>query len=282
MSPSYAINVSGISPESTQTKLDQFFSFCGRISSITLTPGADGTQNATIVFEKESAAKTALLLNEGTLDGAHLHVTSESLSSSSSASGDDHHISQEDKPKAGIIAEYLAHGYVLSDTIVQRAIEADRQQGISSRFLNFIQGLDKTAGEKAIGPEKTLSGKVYETVTPVVQQVSTQAREVDQQRGITKTASDYYTKAMSTPFGSKVLSFYTTTSKQVADVHHEARRIADERKASSTPATSASNSSTGAVPVASTIPGATAGSSNTANTFGSAEHAAPAPVAHGP
>jgi hypothetical protein len=77
-------------------------------------------------------------------------------------------------------------------------------QGISSRFLNFIQGLDKTAGEKAIGPEKTLSGKVYETVTPVVQQVSTQAREVDQQRGITKTASDYYTKVSRLPLSARV------------------------------------------------------------------------------
>lgn len=46
----------------------------------------------------ESAAKTALLLNEGTLDGAHLHVTSESLSSTSSVSGEEG-ISQEDKPK---------------------------------------------------------------------------------------------------------------------------------------------------------------------------------------
>lgn len=49
-------------------------------------------------LDAESAAKTALLLNEGTLDGAHLHVTSESLSSTSSVSGEEG-ISQEDKPK---------------------------------------------------------------------------------------------------------------------------------------------------------------------------------------
>jgi hypothetical protein len=81
--------------------------------------------------EKESAAKTALLLNgafllhlecatrlpnltssfstDGTLDGAHLSVTSESISNAPSVSGEEP-ISQEDKPKSAIIAEYLAHG----------------------------------------------------------------------------------------------------------------------------------------------------------------------------
>lgn len=40
----------------------------------------------------------------------------------------------------------------------------------------------------------------------------------------------YYLKAISSPFGQKVRAFYTSTSKQVGDIHEEARRIAAERK----------------------------------------------------
>jgi len=233
---SFAINVSNISSESTQTKIDQFFSFCGKISSITLTPGPEKTQSAVIVFEKESAAKTALLLNEGTLDGAHLHVSSETVSSGASAS-DENILSQEDKPKAGIIAEYLAHGYVLSDTIVQRAIDLDHKQGISSKFLTFIQDLDQKAGAKAVGPEKTISGKIQETVQPIIDTVVGQAKAVDEKNKISSTATDYYTHAIGTPFGQKVFQFYTTTQKQVVDVHTEAKRIAEAKKAAAAPAT---------------------------------------------
>lgn len=43
----------------------------------------------------------------------------------------------------------------------------------------------------------------------------------------------YYAKAMASPLGLKVKEFYTTTSKQVRDIHEEARRIAAEEKAKS-------------------------------------------------
>ena len=48
--------------------------------------------------------------------------------------------------------------------------------------------------------------------------------------------TQYYAKALSSPFGQKVKAFYTTTSKQVLDIHEEARRIAAEHKAAATPA----------------------------------------------
>jgi hypothetical protein len=36
---------------------------------------------------------------------------------------------------------------------------------------------------------------------------------------------------MASPFGQQVFSFYTSTSKQILDIHAEARRIADQHKA---------------------------------------------------
>ena len=63
------------------------------------------------------------------------------------------------------------------------------QKGISKRFLNYFQSLDTTLGEKALGPEKTISGKVYETVG----NAHKSAKSIDEQKGITKTAWDVRT-----------------------------------------------------------------------------------------
>jgi len=43
--------------------------------------------------------------------------------------------------------------------------------------------------------------------------------------------SQYYTRALASPLGQHVRSFYTTTSKQILDIHEEARRISNEHKA---------------------------------------------------
>jgi len=169
------------------------------------------------------------MLNGGTLDGAHLEVTSDVVHPDREDTQASHHDGppeQSDKPRAGIAAEYLARGYTLSDQVLQRAIEMDQKHGISSRFLSYIQSVDSKLGEKTLG--QPISGKVQETLASATQQ----ARTIDEQKGITKQASDYYTRAITSPWGQKVKEFYTTTSKQVLDIHEEARRIAETQKAS--------------------------------------------------
>ncbi|KAJ8080863.1 hypothetical protein PM082_017698 [Marasmius tenuissimus] len=226
MSSSHSVHVTGISASTTEPQLRDFFTFCGKISSIE----HKGTE-ATICFEKPSAANTALMLNGGTLEGSTLTVTSDVEHVDEPHKDDNTEpISQSDKPRAGIAAEYLAKGYTLSDNVLKRAIELDNQRGISSRFLSYIQGLDSSLGARALGPEKTISGKVQETVSAATQQ----AKSIDEQRGITKTASDYYTRALSSPMGQKVRDFYTSTSKQVFDIHEEAKRIASDKGRSTT------------------------------------------------
>jgi hypothetical protein len=128
------------------------------------------------------------MLNGGTLDGSTLSVTSptEHHDQESAESHHERPIDQTDKPRAGIAAEYLAKGYTLSDSILQRAIELDNQRGISKRFMNYITGLDSTLGAKALGPEKTISGMVAEKVT----QAHQQAKSIDEQKGISTKAGD--------------------------------------------------------------------------------------------
>ncbi|PPQ81266.1 hypothetical protein CVT25_015050, partial [Psilocybe cyanescens] len=198
--------------------------------------------NAIISFEKPNAAKTALMLNGGALDGSSLTVTSDVAHQDEDHAAPGHTYEQSDKPRAGIAAEYLARGYKLSDQILERAIDIDQKQGISSRFLNYFHSLDKSIGERALGPDQTVSAKLQATVDNATQQ----AKAVDEQKGISKVANDYYQRAISSPFGQKVTAFYTNTSKQVFDIHEEARRIADQEKAQAAPA--ATNPGSAAVP----------------------------------
>lgn len=174
------------------------------------------------------------MLNGGTLDGEQLHITSDVEHHNHHEQS--HHSSspfeQSDKPRAGIAAEYLAKGYKLSDHILQRAIEIDNKQGISKRFLDYMRSLDSTVGQKALGPDQTMSGKVQSTLMGA----RTRAKTIDEQKGYSKIAHEYYSKAISSPFGKSVFDFYTTTSKQVHDIHEEARRMANQQPAASSSA----------------------------------------------
>lgn len=190
----------------------------GKISSIEITPSGE-TQNATVAFEKETAAKTALLLDNTQLGATHVQVSSSHGSTddeehyTENAERDSDELTQEEKPRSRIAAEYLAHGYTLGDQALQRAIDLDNKHGVSNRFLNTLTNLDK----KYHATEK--------------------AKSVDESYGVTKTANNiltgltsYYEAAVGTPTGQKLVNFYSSSAKQVGDIHSEARRLADLKK----------------------------------------------------
>ena len=180
----------------------------------------NATQSAAVTFEKETAAKTALLLDNTQLGPAQVHVTAaaslDQMSGSKSAGptneqGDD--IAQEDKPRSRIVAEYLAHGYTLSDSVVQRAIQMDQQHGVSNRFLSTLTSFD----DKYKVTERT--------------------QAVDQKYGLSQRANQgwqglnsYFEKAAGTPTGQRLRAFYDQGQKQVLDVHNEAKHLAELKK----------------------------------------------------
>ncbi|KAF9782512.1 hypothetical protein BJ322DRAFT_1076396 [Thelephora terrestris] len=224
----YSVKVTNISPSTTESQLHEYFTFCGKIASIDFDEKSS-PKSALIHFEKAPAAKTALMLNGGTLNDAHLTVASEEVESDDEESRPPTpraSLDQTDKPRAAIAAEYLAKGYALSDQVLQRAIELDKKQGISKRFLSYFHSVDSTLGQKALGPDQTISGKVQASVSGGI----TQARTFDEQKGVTKKIGDYYTRALGTSVGQKVQDFYTTTTKHVRDIHEEASRIAGWHK----------------------------------------------------
>lgn len=123
---------------------------------------------------------------------------------------DENDISQEDKPRSRIVAEYLAHGYTISDNAIQRAIQLDNKHGVSNRFTNALTQFDQKY------------------------KATDRAKGIDANYGITEKASrgwaglsSYFEKAVNTPTGQKLASFYTQSNKQVQDIHAEARRLAD-------------------------------------------------------
>jgi len=217
---STVVHVKNIGHKTSEKEVRDFFSFCGKITSLSVTPASESTdspQSATVTFEKETAAKTALLLDNTQLGSSQVQVSSAAgisdlagTNTADDASRDPSDLTQEDKPRSRIVAEYLAHGYVISDNAIQRAIALDNKHGVSNRFTNALQTFD--AKYKA----------------------SDKAKGIDESYGVTNkvfagwnTINSYYEKAMGTPTGQKLVTFYTQSDKQVRDIHAEARRLAD-------------------------------------------------------
>jgi len=211
------VTVKNIASKTDDKEIKDFFSFCGKITSIDVTTEGE-SKSATVTFEKETAAKTALLLNHTRLGANEISVTSsvpddDNGAPTTNAERDSDEITQEEKPRARILAEYLAHGYLVADTGLKRAIALDEKHGVTQRFLGTLTALDQ---------------KVHAT---------DRAKVADQSYGITTRASSlltglssYFEKATSTPTGKRIVDFYTTGRREVEDIHKEAKRLADLKK----------------------------------------------------
>lgn len=226
---SVTVHVSNIAPSTTEAEVSSFFSFCGNITALTLTPasGAPGApQSATITFSTPAAASTAVLLDGTALnkETPPLHVTVapsiDEIAGSHVADHDpadhpgDSDVPQDAKPRSAVLAEYLANGYVIGDAALQRGIELDHKHGLSTRFAGYLNKLDARlhASDRARS-----AGAQY--------QLSRRATDAQQ------SLSRYFENATGSPFGRKVRDFYLTGEKQVLDIHTEARRLADLKKA---------------------------------------------------
>ncbi|RYP40674.1 hypothetical protein DL767_001532 [Monosporascus sp. MG133] len=216
------VYVKGISAQTDDKEIKDFFSFCGKITDIQVTSSGENKKEASVTFEKPTAAKTAQLLNNTQLGGAQITVTPADASghddeqhqpSGGNGDRDTDEIAQEEKPRSRILAEYLAHGYVVGDAALQQAIELDTKHGVTERFRKTLTTLDQ---------------KYHAT---------DHARATDQSYGISARVgslfgglSSYFEKATSSPTGKKLVQFYANSQRQVQDIHAEARRLAELKK----------------------------------------------------
>lgn len=218
------VHVKNLSLNTSEKTARDFFEFCGKIKTFELQPSADGKhQEALILFERESAAKTAVLLSNALIDESHITVESYFPSTGEPQKEhavDDH--TQEAKPKSNIMAEILASGYVLTDNVVAKGVEFDSKYAFTKRIQDYLTKLSSTAQQ--------LDDKY---------KVSDKATEVDnkyniQQRTKTtaETAQNKAHELLQTETGQKVSTFADQIMKQVQAVHNEALRIAVSGKIS--------------------------------------------------
>jgi len=223
------VHVSNIAHATTYQEVHDFFSFCGKITSLALTPASadpNSTLSATVTYEREPAAKTALLLDGTQLDSNPVRVEAaqsiDELANQSSSSGSpppndggESEVRQEDKPKTAILAEYLSHGYVVGEAALQKSIELDSKTGISQRFISTLNSALTAVDAKRHA-----------------QQMDAQLHVSDRAAGARTTLTTYFEKALGTPTGQRIRQFYETGGKSLMDIHNEARRLAELRKKS--------------------------------------------------
>lgn len=65
--------------------------------------------------------------------------------------------------------------------------------------MSFLHSIDHTVGQKVVGENQTVSAKFNEQA----QQIVAKTKEVDQNRGVSSTFKDYYSKAVGTPIGQR-------------------------------------------------------------------------------
>lgn len=185
-----AVFVANISPNATEKTVSDFFSFCGRITKLTLRkePAGDGSQEAVVVFETDSAAKTALLLTNALIVDRPITVVPHITSTADTEGGE---VTQKEIPqdnitnrsftapdhersKTSVVASMVAAGYVLGTDAVAKAREIDEKHMISLQLKVGAEQVKAKANEidKALHISETAN--VIKTVT------MEKAKEVDE------------------------------------------------------------------------------------------------------
>ncbi|RUP46642.1 hypothetical protein BC936DRAFT_146692 [Jimgerdemannia flammicorona] len=188
----------------------------------------EGTHKVALVhFERESAAKTAILLTNALIDDSHITVEpyfKDVASSSSAEECTEPANGQEHKIKTNIIVEILASGYKIQDQIIAKGLEYDAKYGVSS----IVQGYLTRIQNNGMPYVKAVDEKyhVYDTVTAKATEIDAKYDIQGKALNAAQTAQTHAKTALSTPTGQRVQEFATQTLAQIAAVHAEAKRIA--------------------------------------------------------
>jgi len=144
-----SIIVTNISIETTHKQLGDFFSFCGNITALSVTPGSDESTNTAIVtYSSPAAARTSVLLNLAEINERQIKVTlaptdyqlpktQQVCEPEPDFSLDNlitHELPAEQRTQTSVIASLLAKGYQLSSDAFQKAKTFDQTYTISKQM----------------------------------------------------------------------------------------------------------------------------------------------------
>jgi DNA gyrase/topoisomerase IV subunit B len=227
------IIVNNISEDASEKTVKDFFLFCGKILEFELQKEGD-RQVALVLFERESAAKTACMLTNAMIVNSQISVKpyfEETVDAND-------HTAQENKPKVTVLAEILAAGYTLQDQIIEKGLEIDAKYCLVGRIQAYV--------EAAKAQAKNLDEKYH--VTAKASELDHKYHVQDRVNAAVGQGIGYSNQALQTAPGQKVAGVATHVKEQIAAVHYEARRLADEKK----------NKAAASAPAAPTAPAAPA------------------------
>jgi len=208
-----AVFVENLSPNVTTKMLNEFFSLCGGIESITMRPkpnAEDGTLEAIVFFESSSAADTAVLLTNAILvdrnisityfNGADAKTVDDTADAAAAAEGNN-------GQSPSVWASILAAGYMIGDNIQSAALAVDEKYGVRKGFTESVDKIDQTLGlsAKATAFSNAVHQKSEEYhVNEKIDALSAKMTEAGQSMG--RAATNAYESAVQNPYVSSALS----------------------------------------------------------------------------
>jgi hypothetical protein len=197
-----SVLVTNISPQANEKTVSDFFSFCGRILRLTMRRGATASDPSTaiVLFETESAAKTALLLaNALIIDrpiSVQIHSEDPSLISGVPAPGEtitegsniqhkEFSAPDHQRSTTSTISSMIAAGYVMGAETVQKARTYDEQHHLTDQLRAGAEELKK----KVLAVDETyqLSAKASATANAITTAASDTIKGIDEQYQISAT-----------------------------------------------------------------------------------------------
>ncbi|EGG21513.1 RNA-binding region RNP-1 domain-containing protein [Cavenderia fasciculata] len=209
------VYVTNISLKATQKTVSDFFSFCGKINELSLQVDSTGQgQEAVVVFDSESAAKTALLLTNALIvdkvitvvqytsnisfanEAPHIEGQDEQQQQQpqvAAVEGQEQLQSQNNVPadersKTSVVASLIAAGYQLGSETATKARQFDDEHSLSLRIKvgaesakASVQEFDQKfhISENAAAIKTVVVEKVGENATVVKTVVVEKAKQVD-------------------------------------------------------------------------------------------------------
>jgi len=211
-----AVFVENLSPSVTTKMLNEFFSLCGPIESITVRPkpnAEDGTLEAIVFFETSGAADTAVLLTNAILVDRVISISyfkgasAKEFNTEGAADSKAAPAGEASGEAPSVWAQILAAGYRIGDNIQNAAIQVDQKYGIVKGFEDTVDKIDTTLGisTKAAAFSETMHQKSEEYhVSEKIDAMNASLAQAGEQ--ISRTANNVYEATMQNQYVSSALS----------------------------------------------------------------------------
>lgn len=225
---SRAVLVKNLSPQATEKAVKDFFTFCGKVQRFEMVKVKD-SQEAFVLFDKDSAANTARLLTNAVIMDRSIVVTpffedtvidkdplveaEENTKEAEKSQLNGH------KPLSRVVAELLANGYTLTEPVVKKGLELENKYSVRQTLTSYFFSAQARALEM---------GEKYK-VTPLLRGIDAKFGLVSKGNAALALATGLGESVLNTSAGQKVKSTVEMVSTTALAVASETRQIVDER-----------------------------------------------------